>query len=507
MKMKLMLMAAASLLVLGCSPERERGANPCPRGDVVETTHGEVCVYQAEIVIETGFQCPPDFPFSHSIGDAVVCTTRQDIPTPVLEQAVEEVTEMDWNVRDNNPGPGTNTGTNADNHFYNNGVLLPGEGSVDILWVIDNSGSMCQQQSLLRANFARFIDRLDAGDLDFHMAVTTTHMATREQYPFESVAQAGHFQSTPQPVPGFNASCYYDLPADGTLNTDNLAPILESIEVAIACTTDPSAWSHLLDPDQRALQCALDAGRWGCDSSEIGSPEEFFPPSAAYRAIPKVLRAMEYRDAAGALDVGRLQQDFACMSMVGTRGYGFEKGLLAAVTALSPELLSGPNSGFLRGDAMTGIVFVTDENDCSHDETLNERSTCSFAECTFEENDPEGALLAVDALQAELLEHLSQAKGKDVHPSQVLTASFHGRYQRFEEPHPGTCPQGFDIPTSCASEFGQAYSGHRYDAFIRQFPRHFPTAQGDAPLPGLICGDFGPEMVGLADLFHSAAAQ
>lgn len=45
---------------------------------------------------------------------------------------------------------------------------------IDILWVIDNSGSMKSSQDNLAANFKSFITRLKSLNYDFHMAVTTT---------------------------------------------------------------------------------------------------------------------------------------------------------------------------------------------------------------------------------------------------------------------------------------------------------------------------------------------
>lgn len=45
---------------------------------------------------------------------------------------------------------------------------------IDILWVIDNSGSMENSQANLAANFQSFINRFEQLDLDFRMGVTTT---------------------------------------------------------------------------------------------------------------------------------------------------------------------------------------------------------------------------------------------------------------------------------------------------------------------------------------------
>ncbi len=45
---------------------------------------------------------------------------------------------------------------------------------IDVLWVIDNSGSMQSSQSNLTANFSAFIDEFQKKGYDFHMAVTGT---------------------------------------------------------------------------------------------------------------------------------------------------------------------------------------------------------------------------------------------------------------------------------------------------------------------------------------------
>lgn len=45
---------------------------------------------------------------------------------------------------------------------------------IDVLWVIDNSGSMKTSQDNLASNFQSFINKFDQQKYDFHMAVTTT---------------------------------------------------------------------------------------------------------------------------------------------------------------------------------------------------------------------------------------------------------------------------------------------------------------------------------------------
>lgn len=49
-----------------------------------------------------------------------------------------------------------------------------GKRVVDILWVIDNSGSMGDEQDDLAYNFETFINNFISQDVDFQMAITTT---------------------------------------------------------------------------------------------------------------------------------------------------------------------------------------------------------------------------------------------------------------------------------------------------------------------------------------------
>jgi hypothetical protein len=56
-------------------------------------------------------------------------------------------------------------------NFVQNQAQTP---KVDILWVIDNSGSLGDEQDALAANFSSFIDKFIERNVDFKMAITTT---------------------------------------------------------------------------------------------------------------------------------------------------------------------------------------------------------------------------------------------------------------------------------------------------------------------------------------------
>ncbi len=260
---------------------------------------------------------------------------------------------------------------------------LSDEVDMDILWVVDNSGSICQEQKALRDNFDAFIDGLDDALLDFHIAVTTTHAPGEDaSYTGEPVAVEGRIQSTPQPIPGFDVECVGTFDAASRAFTD-FVPTRDALAIAVECMETPD--TTLLDVTDAQLNCAHpDSATPGCAATTGGvdrdgsfTMTDVFPLATEYRAIPKVLRAEEYVTG-GNLDAERLRSDFAYMSLVGTRGYGLEKGLQAAVEAVSPELTSlvsespsadvtAPNHGFLRRDSGFTMIFVTNENDCSHD--------------------------------------------------------------------------------------------------------------------------------------------
>ncbi|WP_164019825.1 vWA domain-containing protein [Pyxidicoccus trucidator] len=51
--------------------------------------------------------------------------------------------------------------------------------AVDVLWVVDDSGSMAPRQEALARNFQAFISRFSEGRIDFRMGVATTDLFTR----------------------------------------------------------------------------------------------------------------------------------------------------------------------------------------------------------------------------------------------------------------------------------------------------------------------------------------
>ena len=59
---------------------------------------------------------------------------------------------------------------------------IKGQTKFDVLWLVDNSNSMCQEQENLARNFSAFADRLAKLQADFRMGVITTDVDDKEAH-------------------------------------------------------------------------------------------------------------------------------------------------------------------------------------------------------------------------------------------------------------------------------------------------------------------------------------
>ena len=192
------------------------------------------------------------------------------------------------NALDGGPGGG---GGGGGNEFAD---AAPAQvcSKMDILFVIDDSGSMGEEQANLSQNFPQFIEVLDtymadSGILDYRVAVTTTGRDV------EYVLDPNQDLPFPSPIP---------------------FPVIPSSE----------------DGDNGVMrqECGM-TRRW-----------------------------LERDD-------GDVANTFACVANVGTGGPALEMPLYATQLALGDRMSDGTNAGFLREDALLGVVILTDEDDCS----------------------------------------------------------------------------------------------------------------------------------------------
>jgi hypothetical protein len=201
-------------------------------------------------------------------------------------------------------------------------TVLPAMVQTDILFVIDDSGSMNQEQTNLRNNLAAFIDTLVASpvEIDFRIGVTSTSV---EEYPAAD---------------GAIRQAYDAGPASGT-------PYPDGALVAVRQQASGAVTPGDLDYDLAANPTTLG---WGG---------------------PRVLGKGDGSAAA----LAALARDFKANVLLGIDGSGKEQPFRAARLALTDRLLDA-NAGFLRPGARLAVIVVTDEDDCS-DTADPQRST------------------------------------------------------------------------------------------------------------------------------------
>ncbi|NVB42006.1 VWA domain-containing protein [Pseudenhygromyxa sp. WMMC2535] len=206
-----------------------------------------------------------------------------------------------------------------------NQLKLAVNKDVDVLLVIDNSGSMGEEQANLAANFAAMIDVLEDKTVraNYRIAVTTTD--------------------------NDNPWCTGTSPEGGNF-------------VASSCRSRLEQFSFGDDVDVQAQACldicALD------DEALVIQPTTTERDSVA--APRPWLERIEGQTNLPA-GVGTAEA-FACLAPQGIDGCGFESPLESMYLALlRSETMGEANYGFLRRSAILAIIIVTDEVDCSYD--------------------------------------------------------------------------------------------------------------------------------------------
>jgi hypothetical protein len=187
---------------------------------------------------------------------------------------------------------------------------------VDILFVIDNSGSMAEEQARLARNFPAFIAALDDMQADYRIGVTTTDVA----HPGCSTG------ATPENGNLVLRSCLDAV--------DEGAFVFNDFDAAFACTDQCK-----LGPEQLRQQPSVYDGELHPWLESIGGEVNLAPGVAMADA-------------------------FACYGPQGIDGCGYESPLEAMRLAITKARASNGN-GFMRDEALLSVVLVTDEADCS----------------------------------------------------------------------------------------------------------------------------------------------
>ena len=229
---------------------------------------------------------------------------------------------------------------------------------MDIVFVVDDSGSMSEEQGNLGSNFPMFADLLlnyvnaDGEHIDFRVAVTTTGKTVT------------------------------------TNTTINLLGMMQSTTI-----------------------------------TEMGD-------NGAFRKNCNVAKSyLEPTDP-------NLGSTLGCRANVGTGGPGTEMPMMATKLALVDRVMDGTNAGFLRDDALLGVVMLTDEDDSS--------TTQSTINITVDISNPNGATPVTDYNPPDFVQTLDAIKGNRSRWAAGVIAG----------------------PSDCMSNFGKAVKATRLQEFV-----------------------------------------
>ena len=204
-------------------------------------------------------------------------------------------------------------------------IALTVNKDVDILFVLDNSGSMGEEQATLAANFASFIEVLEREEVaaNYRIGVTTTDNGN--PWCDGTGPEGGRL------VASSCRSRTQDFVFNGAMMIDATDEACLSI-----C---PEEWTNI------AIQ----------PSAIEGSAD-----MAARPWIENIEGATNLPDGLDTITA------FQCLGPQGISGCGFEEHLESMYKALTRAETDGEESqGFLRSNAILSVVVVTDEADCS----------------------------------------------------------------------------------------------------------------------------------------------
>ncbi|MBK8266301.1 MAG: VWA domain-containing protein [Nannocystis sp.] len=216
------------------------------------------------------------------------------------------------------------------------GVALAINKDVDILFVIDDSGSMAEEQALLAKNFGAFINVLEAPDVkaNYRIGITTTDVGNPRCSKADTKPSNGDLVLS---------SCV-DRVAEGDFVFNGVDPPLDA---AFACTEvcDKSSAELAIKPTTT-------------DRDPVAKPRPWLESVEGRSNVPDGVTTLEA---------------FQCFGPQGVAGCGFESHLESMYKALVKAETNGEaNFGFLRDQALLSVVFLTDELDCSFNDAHKE---------------------------------------------------------------------------------------------------------------------------------------
>ncbi len=212
-----------------------------------------------------------------------------------------------------------------------NTVAIAINKDVDVLFVIDNSGSMAEEQALLSQNFAAFIGVLEAEDVsaNYRLGITTT--------------DAG------------NPRCPSTTPENGTL-------------VLSSCVDRVATNEFKYGTDDFSFACTDYCTKANADLTIRPTTTQYDDKPAPRKWIERIEKQSNITGVSSNVEA------FQCYGPQGVAGCGFESHLESMYKALAKASDKGSvaNYGFLREAAILSIVVITDEADCSYQQAAKD---------------------------------------------------------------------------------------------------------------------------------------
>jgi hypothetical protein len=204
------------------------------------------------------------------------------------------------------------------------------ERDVDLLFMVDDSGSMLEEQNMLKTQFSSLMDtlkKMTGGLPNVHIGVVSSDLGAGG-YPIANCmlggGDAGHL---------LKGACTN--PTSAPYIVDIEPPGCEITKVAdasgITCTGHNCTQTNCTNNINEVAATTFVEDEHGCPRCRNYATES-------------------------------LEDVFKCMASLGTVGCGFEQQLESVKVALDNNSF---NSGFLRQNAFLGVVWITDEDDCS----------------------------------------------------------------------------------------------------------------------------------------------
>lgn len=233
-------------------------------------------------------------------------------------------------------GGNNNENDNATYYEFKLPMSVPATRDLDILFMVDNSWSMENEQENLKNSVPALtstLEKMRGGLPNLHIGVISSDLGTGMHTSIRYCEEIGG-----------------DRGVLGKVGTVNLAE--QCIGSGQLYIVDVEPTGCMINKNPNFNTCSSHS----CEQQHCDAAANYYEVLTLYDDAHGCPRCRNYD--------GELTETLGCMAELGTDGCGFEQQLEATRKALNPqETLE--NVRFLRDNAFLAVVLITDEDDCS----------------------------------------------------------------------------------------------------------------------------------------------